>query len=95
MDVSGLPADATGLVIASIEDLSYNASVGNGQARIIIPQNLTDGTYDVNVKYAGDKRYNEINESKSVKISKIAPEFTIGLTDNIDVWDDIVVDVFV
>ena len=93
VDVSGLPADATGLVIASIEDLSYNASVGNGQARIIIPQNLTDGTYDVNVKYAGDKRYNEINESKSVKISKIAPEFTIVLTDNIDVWDDIVVDV--
>ena len=92
VDVSGLPNDATGLVIVSISDLSRNSSVANGKATITLPQNLTDGTYTVNVAYVGDEKYDRINEERTVKISKITPEFT-AIVDNINVGDNLVVDV--
>ena len=93
VDVSGLPGDATGLVVASVEGLSGNSSVGNGNATIRIPQSLDNGTYTVNVTYVGDNKYNGINKEKTIRITKIAAEFKVSVS-NIYVGDDLVVDVF-
>lgn len=92
VDVSGLPDDATGLIIASIEIISKNSSVGNGNAHVIIPQNLADGTYSVNITYSGDNKYNAINTVKSVKISKKTPSYSVSIS-NIYVGDNLIVDV--
>ena len=93
VDVSGLPSDATGLIIVDINSLSKNSSVGNGIAKITIPQRLANGSYSVNVTYSGDEKYNGISEIKNVKISKITlNNFTVSIND-INVGDDLNVDV--
>ncbi|WP_405289907.1 Ig-like domain repeat protein, partial [Methanobrevibacter sp.] len=93
VDVSGLPSDATGLIIASIAGLSGNVSVANGAAKITIPQRLADGSYQVNVTYSGNNKYNEIIQTKTVKISKITPKMVVDVDNEIKVGDDLIVDV--
>ena len=93
VDVSGLPSDATGLVTVSIAGLSGNVSVSNGAAKITIPQRLAEGSYQVNVTYSGDNKFNKINQTKTVKISKITPEMVVEVDNEIYVGDDLTVDV--
>ena len=93
VDVSGLPNDATGLVTVSVAGLSKNASVANGAAKITIPQRLADGSYQVNVTYLGNNKYNEISQTKTVKISKITPKMVVDVDSEIHVGDDLTVDV--
>ena len=92
VDVTGLPDDATGFIVVSIEVLSENVTVSDGKAKVTVHQNLANGTYTVNVTYTGDKKYNKINELKTIQISKIAPQFIISIND-INVGDDLVVNV--
>ena len=93
VDVSGLPSDATGLITVSIAGLSKNAGVANGEAKITIPQRLAEGSYQVNVTYSGDNKFNKINQTKTVKISKITPKMVVDVVNEINVGDDLIVDV--
>ena len=91
VDVTGLPTDATGLIIVS-GDLSANKSISNGKAKLTIPQSLSDGTYTIYVAYAGDNKYNNVSVSKTIKINKVNPTFTVNIND-INVDDDLVIDI--
>lgn len=63
-----LPYDATGYVVLSINNVSYYAEVNDGIATVNVA-NLPYGTYDVNVKYSGNGKYNSLTKNTTVKVS--------------------------
>ena len=51
-----LPSDATGVAVVTIDGKDYNVTIGGGKGVLVVP-GLKVGSYDVSVKYNGDKKY--------------------------------------
>ena len=77
-----LPNDAKGYVVISINGIDYFASVENGTAIVNVPS-LAYGSYNVNVTYSGDDKYNSLIKNTTAKIPKpklTAKNIKIGYT---------------
>ena len=76
--IANLPNDATGLIIADIENESYVALVNNGYARFII-SDLTVGIHEMHLTYLGDDNYDSasavsyinVTSSKSIEMPDV------------------------
>ena len=77
-----LPDDAKGYVVISIKGVDYFAAVENGTAIVSVPS-LAYGSYNVNVIYSGDDKYNFLMDNVIAKIPKpklTAKNIRIGYT---------------
>ncbi|WP_299522028.1 S-layer family protein [uncultured Methanobrevibacter sp.] len=63
--------DATGNITISVNNKNYNVALVNGSASLTL-KDLTDGFYNVNIVYSGDKNYEKqvINTNLTVEINK-------------------------
>ena len=66
--IANLPADATGLIIADIENESYVALVNNGYARFII-SDLTVGIHEMHLTYLGDDNYDSASAVSYINVT--------------------------
>ena len=64
--------NATGNVTISLEGQNYTANVTNGTA-VINLDNVTPGTYDVDVIYSGDDNYNGTTKETTITITQKEP----------------------
>ena len=64
-----LPTDATGNVTITINGQNYTSPLTNGQATFTI-ENLTKGTYTVDVTYTGDDKYLPTNTTGTFKVQE-------------------------
>ena len=62
-----LPDDATGKVSTAVNGKEYSANVNKGVANINIPD-LRHGTYNVDVNYSGDLKYNSLKGKTSFTV---------------------------
>ena len=77
-----LPDDAKGYVVISIKGIDYFATVENGTAIVNVPS-LAYGSYNVNITYSGDDKYNSLMKNTTAKIPKpklTAKNITIAYT---------------
>ena len=75
IDVSGIPANATGTVSVNIGGEDYESNVSNGTATITIPD-LDNGDYEVDVIYSGDDKYTNASTTVSFEVSNIVTNDT-------------------
>ena len=66
--IVNLPADATGLIIADIENESYAALVNNGYASFIVPD-LTIGIHEMHLTYLGDDNYDSASAVSYINVT--------------------------
>jgi len=74
-----LPADATGNVTVKVDgEVVDNVPVKDGNADVTIPS-MSAGNHTVEIAYSGDGKYDPVNETKDITVSKndITPEITI------------------
>ena len=74
-----LPEDATGDVNVTIGNETYNATVENGTATVIVPAGLAAGTYPAEVAYSGDDKYEPVSATTNVVVNKV-PDAEINAT---------------
>ena len=67
-----LPSDATGGIIVTIDGTNTYIPLVNGTAKVDV-SNLTEGSHNITIKYAGDKKYNGFEKTATVNISKEQP----------------------
>ena len=72
--IANLPADATGLIIADIENESYVALVNNGYARFII-SDLTVGIHEMHLTYLGDDNYDSASAVSYINVISKSTSF--------------------
>ena len=65
----GLPADASGNVVFTIDGNEYSANVVNGKANINLPQ-LAEGLYSCTIKYSGDSKYLGFTKTDVIDVAK-------------------------
>ena len=88
-----LPADATGNVTVKVDgEVVDTVPVKDGNADVTIPS-MSAGNHTVEIAYSGDGKYNPINETKDITVSKndITPEITIP--SDIEFGDNATIDV--
>ncbi|MEE0025313.1 Ig-like domain-containing protein, partial [Methanobrevibacter sp.] len=77
-----LNKDATGQVSVTVNGIEYRGIISNGVADVIL-SGIANGTYDAEVKYEGDGRFNENLTHITVKVFKVESSLTITASDNI------------
>ena len=83
-----LPTDANGgTVFVSIDGVNYTATVVDGSAVIVGPDNLASGNYTFTVTYTGDEKYASIDNITTVSIAESA-EVVIGANYTVSALDD-------
>ena len=88
-----LPADAKGNVTVKVDgEVVDTVPVKDGNADVTIPS-MSAGNHTVEIAYSGDGKYNPINETKEISVSKndITPEITIP--SDIEFGDNATVDI--
>ena len=83
-----VPDDATGNVTIEVANITYNVTISNGNATLIIA-NLTPEIYSINATYLGDEYYTDsFNDTVSFKVKTdktvIADEMIRGYNSGID-----------
>ena len=90
VEVTGIPADATGIITVTVNGKDYEALVSAGF--VTIP-NLPAGDYKADVLYSGDDKYVNKSTTVSFAVSKIS-EFDLNASaEDVDVGDKVVVEV--
>ena len=83
-----------GYVTVTVNNINYNVSIANNTGSLIIP-NLANGTYAVNVSYAGSNIYNSVSDKKyaDIYVHKVAVDkITVTpVSQNINVGEDAVI----
>jgi len=69
----GLPTDAGGSIVFTINNKDYVSSVVHGEANIDLSA-LANGNYTYTLNYSGDKKYEAFIKQGYVKISKVETE---------------------
>ena len=64
-----LPEDATGNVTITVDGKDYTAEVVNGTA-VVLLDNVTPGTHEVEVIYTGDGKYNSTTKTTNITAPK-------------------------
>jgi len=90
--VSGLPNDASGNISVSVAGKTNMSAVKDGIAHISI-LDLSAGTYNVDITYSGDNKFNSKNDSKQVKVSKRDVNMVVTANETINVGDDLYITV--
>ena len=75
-----VPSDATGNVTVTLDGKDYNVSVADGKGLLVV-EGLKVGNYTVEVKYLGDRRYEESENATEFTVAKLS-------TDDIKVIDN-------
>ena len=75
-----LPDDATGDVNITVDGKSYIRSLENGKANVTI-SGLNAGTYDVNITYSGNGRYNDFEGFTAFDVAKANSELNVEISD--------------
>ena len=79
--IYGLPIDATGKIIVTINNIQYDlANVTNGKASISIKMSA-DGFYTAKVSYFDDENYMANAVDVSFNVNKIDTEMAVGVSD--------------
>ena len=90
VEVTGIPADATGIITVTVNGKDYEALVSAGF--VTIP-NLPAGDYKADVLYSGDDKYVNKSTTVSFAVCKIS-EFDLNASaEDVDVGDKVVVEV--
>ena len=76
---------AAGQVIITVNGTSYYTAIDGKYATLKL-DNLTDGTYTVQVKYVGDEKYNESTGQAIFKVNKVTSSIKVEV-DNITLGD--------
>ena len=91
-DVPGY--NINGYVTVTVNNVKYNVSITNNAGSLVIP-NLANGTYAVNVAYAGSNIYNSVPDKKyaDIYVHKIAIANVVvtPVSQNINVGEDAVI----
>ena len=90
--VSGLPNDASGNISVSVAGKTNMSAVKDGIAHISI-LDLSAGTYNVDITYSGDNKFNSKNDSKQVKVSKRDVNMVVTANETLNVGDDLYITV--
>ena len=86
--VTGIPADATGIITVTVNGKDYEALVSAGS--VTIP-NLHAGDYEADVVYSGDDKYANKSTTVSFTVSKIS-EFELNASaDDVILDNDVIV----
>ncbi|WP_407414705.1 Ig-like domain repeat protein [Methanobrevibacter sp.] len=86
--VTGIPADATGIITVTVNGKDYEALVSAGT--VTIP-NLPAGDYEADVVYSGDDKYTNKSTTVSFAVSKIS-EFELNASaDDVILDNDVIV----
>ena len=86
--VTGIPADATGIITVTVNGKDYEALVSAGS--VTIP-NLHAGDYEADVVYSGDDKYANKSTTVSFTVSKIS-EFDLNASaDDVILDNDVIV----
>ena len=72
-----LPVDATGDVVAIVNDKNYTAKAVDGSANITI-SGLSTGNYNIAITYNGDGKYTKNTINKTVNVNKNNVNFTVA-----------------
>ncbi|MBR3139450.1 MAG: Ig-like domain repeat protein [Methanobrevibacter sp.] len=86
--VTGLPSDATGNVLVTVDDKSKSGIVSNGAVTIKIA-GLTSGTKTATISYLGDNKYQSVNVTKTFKVTKNNPTITVDYNTSVYVGDSV------
>ncbi|SDA52334.1 polymorphic outer membrane protein repeat-containing protein [Methanobrevibacter millerae] len=71
-----VPADATGNVTVTLDHKDYNVSVGGGKGILVVP-GLKVGNYTVDVKYLGDRKYEDSSNATKFSVNKIKTDMEV------------------
>ena len=75
-----LPSDINGDVIITVDGKEYTVTVVNGKATNTI-SDLTTGNHTIVVKYNGNDKYNSIEVTKTINVTKADPILNIVIDD--------------
>ena len=78
--------DESGVILISVGDINDFAQINDGKAEFTI-SGLAADTYDINVTYLGDNKYNNATESSKVTVSP-KDEIPISINPEVIVNDD-------
>ena len=88
-----LPSDATGNVTVKVDgEVVDTVHVKDGNADVTIPS-MSAGNHTVEIAYSGDDKYNPINETKEISVSKKDTTPEIRIPSDIKLGDNATVDV--
>ena len=83
-----LPEDATGNVTVKVDgEVVDTVPITDGSADVTIPS-LSAGNHTVEIAYSGDDKYNPVNQTKEITVSKQQTTLDITVPSDITVGDD-------
>ena len=86
-----LPEDASGNVSIVIDSKKYSSVVKNGRVSQVI-SNLSSNNYILLVKYEGNKEYDSVNATKTIKVAKASAKLEVVIKD-VDYDENLIIDV--
>ena len=89
-----LPEGINGVVLVDVDGKGYYMNVTNGTGKLLLTD-LNKGTYDVSLKYPGDEKYEEAENSTSFTIESGRVDSMDIRVGDINVGDNLTVDVVV
>ena len=90
VEVTGIPANATGIITVTVNGKDYEVDVSAGS---VIISDLPAGDYEADVVYSGDDKYVNKSTTVSFSVSKIS-EFDLNASaEDVYVGDDVIVEV--
>ena len=89
-----LPEDATGNVSANVNGKVYSGKLNKGKYSFVV-SNLNATSYDVNVTYSGDAKYNAGYNTAGFTVNKADTSVSADISGEIKVGDNLTVDVSV
>ena len=88
VEVTGIPADATGIITVTVNGKDYKGDVSAGS---VIISDLPAGDYEADVVYSGDDKYTNKSATVSFSVSKIS-EFDLNASaDDVILDNDVIV----
>ncbi|MBQ2652500.1 MAG: Ig-like domain repeat protein [Methanobrevibacter sp.] len=85
------PGDIAGPVLVDVDGIGYYVNITGGKGQLYVP-NLASGDYNVTVRYLGDDKYAQANNTTSFKVSKVASSVNVTV-ENITVGDKAIINV--
>ena len=71
-----VPADATGNVTVRVDNKDYNVSVADGKGILVVP-GMKVGNYTVDVRYLGDRKYDENVNATKFSVNKASTNIEV------------------
>ena len=85
------PEDLANAILVDVDGVGYYVNLTAGKAKLYIP-NLASGKYNVTVRYTGDYKYGEAQNTTNFTVSKAASSVNVT-ADNITVGDKAIINI--